>query len=348
LTSLQYLSVQYLRGVAALAVVACHLELQLNRMDFDGAWPRALAGGVDLFFVISGFIMWTTTTDKPISAGEFLRRRLIRVVPLYWAVTTILLLVLLIAPSLLQSARFDALHVIASYLFIPYPSPADGLINPLLVPGWTLNYEMFFYVLFALCLFLQGRGRLVAISVVIGGLVLAGAIARPGNSMLLFWTRPILLEFLFGIAVAIISRKFAAPKWVAWMLIVGGAGLMAVYLLDNPGPNRFVLLGIPAAFVLLGAVWLDRAGAVKSHAGFKLLGDASYSIYLSHGIVLSAASQIWRRVPIPEGPLSWTSFCALALLASVLVGVCLYYGVELRLQRLLRPSSSVQTPKLAG
>src|SRR5690242_10880579 len=103
-------SIQYLRAIAAFSVVVYHLEPQLRRMGYDGFWPGGLAGGVDIFFVISGFIMWMTTYGRRVTTLQFYRRRIVRIVPLYWLVTTFTVAAMLIAPSTLQSGRFDLHH----------------------------------------------------------------------------------------------------------------------------------------------------------------------------------------------------------------------------------------------
>ena len=141
-------SIQYLRGIAALMVVLLHVRVQLGRMGYGGYWPEFLMAGVDIFFVISGFIMWVTTFDGSTTPWQFLFRRFVRIIPVYWLLTTTTVAVMLVAPSAVQSGRFDSIHVLSSYLFIPTVHPLTGMMEPVLIPGWTLNYEMFFYIIF--------------------------------------------------------------------------------------------------------------------------------------------------------------------------------------------------------
>src|SRR5689334_16532037 len=145
-------SIQWLRGIAALMVVAFHTNtLALHpsaRMDFLAIGET----GVDLFFVISGFIMTITTVDKR-APGEFLRRRIIRVVPLYWMITLSYAALAVMAPTLFRSASPDFLHTLGSLAFVPQFHPLfPSAIWPVVIPGWSLNYEMFFYGIFALAL----------------------------------------------------------------------------------------------------------------------------------------------------------------------------------------------------
>jgi len=107
---MEVISIQYLRGCAALMVVFHHLGLQLRRVGYEGYWPSFLSSGVDLFFVISGFIMWITT-KRGITTLAFFRRRVIRIVPLYWLLTTFVLVILNAFPRMMHNDRLDPTHV---------------------------------------------------------------------------------------------------------------------------------------------------------------------------------------------------------------------------------------------
>ena len=154
-------SIQILRGMAALFVVFFHVsEMLLQYTDRQGIFCRFAslwhtgAAGVDLFFIISGFVMVQSTRDKfqkNGSSSEFMLRRIIRIVPLYWLYTSVML-VLVLLPFTLKNQVFSGWYTVASYLFIPVLNPASGLDLPLLAPGWTLSYEMYFYLIFALLL----------------------------------------------------------------------------------------------------------------------------------------------------------------------------------------------------
>ncbi len=150
-------SVQMLRAIAALAVIWSHSTLELLRFtDVDLRTFSSLSSmgriGVDIFFVISGFVMVYVSSRHFQKTGEvsrFVLRRIIRVVPVYWFYTSLMLGVALFAPDMLRNFKLSWFHVAASYLFIPWATPGDNDFHPLLGIGWTLNYEMFFYILFA-------------------------------------------------------------------------------------------------------------------------------------------------------------------------------------------------------
>ena len=182
----QYTSIQVLRAVAALSVLLYHAGL------FNIGY-----GGVDVFFVISGFIMGTIGVRE--APNEFFGKRLIRIVPLYWAVTIAMCLLSLL-PGAFQQFTFDLPRLVKSLLFIPHVDVPTGRVWPLLVPGWTLNYEMFFYAVFAIGLAL-GRPVMLSVTLMIA-LVATGLLVAPTNSIWATYTNPMLLEFVSGVALS--------------------------------------------------------------------------------------------------------------------------------------------------
>jgi peptidoglycan/LPS O-acetylase OafA/YrhL len=166
-------SVQVMRAMAALAVCSGHLfhEVYLfnpsSTIKFLNELPWGM--GVDLFFVISGYIMMKTSRNcfgRDGAASGFFLKRLVRIVPSYWFFTTLMLISTLLVPQELNSGVFTLPHTIMSYLFIPHFNPrVEGLLQPILGLGWTLVYEMFFYIVFAICLLRKEKeGLLCAFS----------------------------------------------------------------------------------------------------------------------------------------------------------------------------------------
>ena len=155
---------QVLRAVAALGVVFHHLPIFLEgKLGLTGVVPPLLLGaaGVDLFFVISGFIMVYSSEPlfgRPHAPRVFLLRRLSRIVPLYWAATSFLLGYLLLVGVAFVRVNLPWDVILTSYAFIPFPR-RDGLMMPVLNVGWTLNYEMFFYLVFAAAILLPRAWR---------------------------------------------------------------------------------------------------------------------------------------------------------------------------------------------
>jgi peptidoglycan/LPS O-acetylase OafA/YrhL len=324
------LSIQYLRAVAALMVVVFHLVPQLRRMDYTGWWPDWLAGGVDIFFIISGFIMWVTTIDRPTTPWTFFRRRLARIAPLYWLLTTVVVAVMLVAPKLLQTTSFGLTHVLASYAFLPAISPATGWVNPVVNPGWTLNYEMFFYLVFGVALTLQPAARFAAVTAVLGGLVCLRLLPLPEHFAIDFYTSGLLLEFIFGMALAraYLAGRLLPSRLAAWTCLIIGAVVLAAMLPLVPDWPRVIIFGLPSLAIVTGALSLELHGGVRHHAFTHLLGDASYSIYLTHFMVLSAVGQAWRRLGLGDVPGGFWLFGIVGTGVSVVIGLLTYRWVE--------------------
>jgi exopolysaccharide production protein ExoZ len=326
-------SIQYLRGVAAVGVLIFHAA------DRTGSSFGLGGAGVDVFFVISGFIMWTIGARRPLTPGAFLVRRVIRIVPLYWLVTLALCGAWVLMPSLLPNLSPTPSHVLQSLFFIPHVDPA-GIVAPLLVPGWTLNYEAFFYLVFALTLLAPLPRRLWLLTVAMGALVIAGLVFDPTEPVLATVTDPLLLEFAAGawIGKAAHEGRTAGPRTAVSLLCIGLVLLVAGQVSGSEIAGwRVVLWGIPAAMLVAGAIGLEAAGRIPKLALPKLIGDASYSIYLVHGLAISLAIRIAAQLAIPS-----TSALVFfgALLAGLIVGVSCFLMVERPILRRLRPKGS--------
>jgi exopolysaccharide production protein ExoZ len=291
------LSVQYARGVAAVSVVLFHA---FNDGNATGYPEQVLQAGVDLFFVISGFIMWVTTFRSDIGPKGFLGKRVRRIVPLYWLFSAIAVLTAAAAPQLGKSTGTE--HAIASFLFLPAVNPVTHKAEPLLAPGWTLNHEMLFYLIFALALTLSSRRRrLIAVIGVNVTLAIVGWLTH-GPLLVSFYTNPIILEFVFGVIVGwIYTNGYSASRRVSGVMVTAGA-LTMVLCAAAWGQTvilRVLLWGIPAAVIVLGLALAENAKPVARRRSWKFVGDASYSIYIVHGVVLAALFSMVNHVHAP-------------------------------------------------
>jgi len=282
--------VQVLRAFAALCVVAFHAQNDANvvaarlgtRFVGNNAFPWL--AGVDVFFVISGFIMvyassrWFGLARAP---RVFLAHRIARIVPLYWATTGVYLGLVLLAPALLNGEYHSLPFVIASFLFVPAARP-DGLVQPLYSLGWTLNYEMFFYALFASTIAFPRRR---ALPVLIGALVLIVGLGRafaPLPQPFGFWTDPIILEFAFGVALgwACVEGIFLNGP-IRLALALAGLALLALDLTQARGflaLPRPLAYGLPATLLVASAALVSSERARGPDALIRwgvVLGDAS-------------------------------------------------------------------------
>lgn len=321
-------SIQILRAAAAMSVVLFHLGESLAK-NF-GLFPAnpfpAGSDGVDIFFVISGFIMcYTTERENQRSPTDFALKRAARILPIYYLMTLALFAFGLVMPSLLSSGSATFEQLAKSLLFIPYER-ANGVVAPVLFLGWTLNYEMFFYAAFTIALLAAPRFRIQFVLVVMAVLAAIGwATGGSGDVLLKFYTSGILLEFVWGCLIFVLFDRYPELiKWLKPLWIVGAAALLAQNFYDVPLP-REVEKGIPAALIVMSVLGLSfRDGPARR--GFSRLGDASYSLYLGHPYVIEFVGKVMIAVfgaslvsGILSGIVSLLGSIALALLSFVLL-----------------------------
>ena len=335
-------SLQILRFAAAAMVLAHHLLLELAtpRLAMPVSDPTGFEWsiGVDIFFMVSGFIMCFLTYRHFGERGywaEFLRRRFVRVVPLYWLFTTLMLVMILAAPGVVSHGDLTAGRVISSYLFYPWPR-AGGDVYPVLGLGWTLNYEMLFYLCFAVALGFRravGLGALAAVFVVV---TTFGRFLPAAWTPLRFWSDPIILEFLLGAGLALAYLNGARlPSVVRAALVVAGVGLSILFTRLNLAPHvdRDLWGGAPAFLIAAGAVLggarrRDEAAAVvKLNPLMRLLvlgGDASYALYLSHMFSVRILTTVWTKLHL-HAP---AAYLAIGLAAPIAVSIGVYLLIE--------------------
>lgn len=323
-------NIQALRGLAALLVVFVHLQ-DLAALAGAGRdvfiWGNT---GVDIFFVISGLIMVQSTGRRPMGPWEFMRRRVTRVAPLYWLVTLAVFGLVLIKPNLFSSTSADPSHLAKSLAFIPY-ARGDGAMHPLVFLGWTLNYEMAFYLLFAASLALTtGRWRWVPALLVIIAAVAIGLAVRPADPVLGFYTAPILLEFAAGMALgALLPRRPVSPGLAKVLLVIGAVAFGAMILgpVLAPTGERALIAGAPATIIVAVAVLVERSGLSLPWRWAQRMGDASYSIYLTHFFVTAAVTKLAARLGVHDAATTMALILA-AIALVIVVGWLTYRWVE--------------------
>jgi exopolysaccharide production protein ExoZ len=351
------LGVQYLRAIAALMVVYFHLTVQIPAYtpfltDPPVLDARLLSAGVHIFFVISGFIMMVTTAR--IRAGPFIAHRLVRIVPLYWLLTAAL--VALAYLNFFRQTVVTPQLIGYSLLFVPYVS-SSGRVEPLLNPGWTLNLEMFFYAVFAAALALSRAYRMVIVSVALVGLTFAGQwLTDPAEHPFLWLiTRAWVLEFCTGVLIGhfYLARSLPIPAWACAILVGGGFILLLnSSLMILTESYTFVL---PATSIVLGTVAYEMHRGLPMRRFLMLLGDASYSIYLSHVFALGFVGVFWQRAGLMTADaLHAAAFAVVALVVVIASSILVYQWVEKPMlnrltQRLLKTGKQTQPrPVSAG
>lgn len=331
--------VQALRGVAAFLVLMAHLMQIEGRTATHPMLPSQLDWGmmgVDLFFVISGFIMVYITRDWRDGGGrkvpEFLFARITRIYPLYWVVSAALLAVWFVRPDLVFSSSRNTPELLNSLFLVPAHA------YPLLEVGWTLVYEMMFYILFALILILPGRfrafGLLLWAGLVIGGNLMG---AQYWGSIPFHLFSSLSLEFLAGAATALIYLRIQGSRPLAYGLIgLGVIGMGIWFFIGGPFQDewpRVLRLTGPACALILGAAWLDRHGAKAPIAAVRL-GDWSYSLYLTHLLSLVLLGRVWTMAGLSDLPAPVLIFALIAF--SLLIAGLTYYLIEKPLINLAR------------
>lgn len=333
-------NIQGLRALAAYLVVVYHARLLtplggLMSFDFGNA-------GVDIFFLISGFIIAHISRQDDVGRpGGFALKRVIRIVPLYWLLTLALFAVAQAAPSLAGAGgRPDAAMLLKSLLFIPYLD-GSGAMHPVLFMGWTLDYEMFFYAVVAACLLIRREiARLAAVSALLAALVLAGALLRPQGVAAQTYTDPLLLEFAVGLWLSVAFRampKALPPLAVALLFAVAGCALATLVMGDVwwPGLPRIVKWGGPALALMAAVLALQSAGVTLRSPVLLLLGEASYAIYLIHPFLIKIVTLIYQKLHVTQ-PVAHAA-ALLALYAMVgAAGIVAHLMVERPMIRWLR------------
>ncbi|EIY5142388.1 acyltransferase family protein [Klebsiella pneumoniae] len=329
------ISIQVLRGFAALLVVLVHSTLKAQSTGLGERVFEIGHSGVDLFFIISGFIMMM------IGAREnnfflFMSKRITRVIPLYYITTTVALCIYLFNPSLINGNN-GVISILHSYLLIP----AQGK-SFLLSVGWTLSYEMFFYIVFACIVFMKSSAKGIAACLILIALVVAGRYSS--NVTVHNFMSIILLEFAIGIGCFYfydyMSKRLseiqsAAISTIFILIAVAWIGFQQdpIFTLFN---NRVIELAIPMMFIFLAFCLCEfNFKKYKQTVPVRIMsyiGDASYSLYLTHLFALGIVSKIYAKLGVEN----YFVFVTTCVVASVIGGVLCYEIVEKRITAVLR------------
>jgi exopolysaccharide production protein ExoZ len=336
-------SVQYLRAVAALMVAYLHLLEQAPDHYRLVLFPETvlaygrLKAGVDIFFVISGFIM--LVTSRKMSPRQFAVRRIIRIVPMYWLITLSFAAMVWIQPVFFPRTVQNLEYLVKSLLFIPFVNAGyDGNTLPLLAPGWTLNFEMYFYAIFAIILFAKPRYRLLLNGLVFIGLLLTREFTDlSNNTVIAFYTRPQIFEFWCGMLIgeAYLKRILQIrPSLCFAAVAIGFLALLfnwhVVSPITDPWSDTTLAYLIPAALIVLGTVaYESTVRSDKPKRLLTLLGDASYSIYLCHPLLLGAVRAFWRWLfGSAEGEAMAFIYASISMMIAITGGVVVYWALE--------------------
>lgn len=297
-------SIQFLRFVAATLVVLFHAHLALStRLSPEMANEQHLylfgfgAVGVHIFFVISGYIMVLTNSrqDKPFSARQFYRKRIIRIYPIYWLIAALYLLA-----NFVMGTPYDLspYALVSALLLLPEQAPL------IIGPAWTLAYEMYFYIMFGIAMMFGLLRGLLILTAFFGLSIILGFFAKPEDPALALATNSLLAEFLAGVWIAWITRNREFPR------AAGIAAVLASILLFLAGiyagyesiPSALIW-GVPSALLIFGAIVLERHYHPAIVVRLSRLGDSSYTLYLIHILLITGLISLSKSLELGAVPI---------------------------------------------
>lgn len=332
-----------------------HLVRELSGPNFSIPMDNLLrfewTVGVDIFFVTSGFLMYFLTNrhfaekDYPF---EFLRRRFVRIVPLYWLFTTLMLAITILIPGEVRQFDWSVGHIVSSYLFIPWQR-AQGQVFPILGLGWTLNYEMLFYFAFTIALFFPRRTAIVGLVSAFLIAVAVGEFIPDSQVMVKFWTAPIILEFIGGVLLSMafvggLRLHLSTRIFLAALGVI--ASLVCVHFNLTDQRWRIVWGGIPAILLASSAILGPPPRQSGGQSGplvrmMVFLGGASYALYLSHMFAIRPLTAVWKKLHLAGG----LAYLGVGFIAALVLASAVYVYVEkptlAALKRIIRPKVGV-------
>jgi exopolysaccharide production protein ExoZ len=317
-------SIQFLRAIASLLVVYNHSIIL--QMMYSVSWQQNFYHlktigciGVDLFFVISGFII-TYVADKYVGLTQgvnFLLKRFWRINPIYYIACVLCLTVYFLqlwANKLpISSSLYKTISSLTDSILIFPTADNINMYSPLLTVGWTLAFEWLFYLLFFLTILCRVKYKALLLSGIISLLITSGLLLKPTDLRFVFLTNPILLEFILGVIICQLYLKCKKiPVYVGvaclvvgftsyLLLIIFGFGNVSYHMLvitAKVSLMRFIIWGIPSSFIVAGCIFLDKHGWLSSLFNNKwaqLAGDASYSIYLLNLTFFNLLTVVYKK-----------------------------------------------------
>ena len=335
-------NLQALRALAAYGVVGHHIidglrnYIAIGRVTVN---PAVGATGVNIFFVISGFLMMLTTSARPVTPRAFIAHRIARVVPTYWLLTGLATLLMLAGFALFARTGVDPRAVLTSLAFLPDLRAGGVVMKPLLFVGWTLNYEMMFYALFAIGLLLPTPRRRCLATCAAILLLWVAHLSRP-DPLLAYWGDDIIIAFALGMLLWGAVRTWPLPRPVALACLpVSLVGLALPDLVPALAAALHGGLVVTAAAGLLvfAAVSLERRGASVGSGWLERQGDASYALYLVHPFVLQCVGKLAIVSGLNRTAAGLGLTVDAMLIASGIAATIFHRQVERPLARRLRP-----------
>lgn len=317
-------TLQLVRAVAVILVVFHHsYHLLIKYYGIDAPYFSLFeygSMGVDLFFVLSGFIIFyihhkDIGNKKRLNA--FILKRFVRIYPIYWVITLSFVFI-----NLMEGNLYSTIYFLKSFFLLPQSN------QPIIGVAWSLIHEILFYIIFSLLIYSRRIVYpLIGTWVVLIIILLAWPTHTFENEFVNLILNPLNLEFLFGCLIAFIALNF--NKNFRWMINVGLCGIVFFVLIQHIGNmeiNRIVSWGIPSSFLILGLVNWEFRKEISVPKLLLYLGDASYSIYLTHIITLIFFDSIIKHFDIYSKIEHHVTIAIIAGIIAVLLG-CVFYNI---------------------
>lgn len=330
-------SLQSIRAFATIFVLLYHSTILFKTSyNYEFMYDIFSFGyaGVDIFFVLSGFLMFflhSSDIGNSKVLKTFILKRFIRIYPIYWVVLLIIIFLNTFISNLGTEDSKDFINVLKSFILIPQSQ--DDL---LLSVSWTLSYEIFFYLCFCL-LFIFNKNLRIILGAVWIIVFIVLLFINVESYIVNFLFDPINFEFLLGVLIARIVLSKSQIKYslyyVSGLIFWGFAILIEIYQLIEI--NRVIQFGIPSTLIIMGVVSKEISGTIKKSKVLTYLGDASYSIYLTHYLLLSFLAKIFNSLNL-FNLLGYGFSIILISITSLLLGCIFHMNIEKPMLKLLK------------
>jgi exopolysaccharide production protein ExoZ len=325
--------IQILRFVAATLVLIGHVfqEIHQKQLVSESVY-RTLdsfpwGAGVDLFFVISGYIIFGVASTAKSSLGDsiyFLGRRVIRVAPVYWFYTALMVVALYVFKDKIENSGLSVSNLFASLFFLPSLN-LNGALRPVLEQGWTLNHEFYFYCLVGFAILAPARWRLSVVVCIVTAVQLLATSMLGQHWLAAFYAYDIVYEFLFGAAL---FQFLPAQIRISPVLRISlvALGLFALWMSTNLGAAvpRAIAQGLPATLIVFACLFSVKEKSRRAVQPLVTLGDASYSLYLAHPFAVNLVIIILAKLKMDSAILIFI----VATIASYSFALASYWLLE--------------------
>ncbi|WKK66838.1 acyltransferase family protein [Lutimonas zeaxanthinifaciens] len=317
-------SIVYLRAIASILVLISHSAHKASQYSTNPMyWYKVKGIGVDLFFIVSGFILCYITYDKVKNPFHFLRARILRIMPLYWVLTIFALVIYFILPDKVNSSGGET-NIYASFFILPTKD------NLLITNGWTLRYTVLFYVIYSIGLFFSIKNRNLIIALILIILFSSGLFLNPKNIYLNYITSGYLFEFFLGILIFYIHKNIKMGQTYGLILIfLSGAIVVFLKQMEISSGYRIIDNGITSFFFFLGMLAVEPFFQKHKNSQISKLmteiGNSSYSLYLFHPFILVLTSLILQKFHLTN---FGYFFILNLMLSSIIGGYICYFFIE--------------------